>query len=130
MCTVDMLRINLVENRRSLESRVLDLLRTKGAFFASNLVCAFLRWDVVPLLNDLHGRGLVTFHVVPPFWDEPFVVLTGCPAEWPRANRAIIGMRGSIGRVRFSRRGRKHERARELHGSRRHARKGTGATSG
>lgn len=100
-----MYRVNLFENRRPLESRVLDLLATKGAFYASNLVCAFLRWDVVPLLNDLRARGRVTFHVVPPFWGEPFVVLAGHPAEWPRVNRRIMGVRGTIGQVRFERRG-------------------------
>lgn len=92
---------NLFENRRPLESRVLDLIATKGEFYASNLVCAFLRWDIVPLLNKLRAQGRVTFHVVPPFWGEPLVVLAGHPQEWPRVNLVLIGVHGTIGQVRF-----------------------------
>lgn len=101
-----MYHVNLANNRRSLESRVLDLLATKGAFYASNLVCAFLRWDVVPILNKLRAQGRVTFHVAPPFWGDPFVALAGHPQEWPRVNRVIIGVRGTIGQVRFHSAGR------------------------
>lgn len=119
-----MYRINLFVNRRSLESRVLDLLREKQGMFASNCVCAFLRWDVVRVLNRLHESGAVRFYAAMAspasriWWRTPLVVLADVPPDpiWRRVNRRVEGIDGTIGQVRFARGMRNRRATKERHG--------------
>ena len=122
-----MLRLNLTQNRRSLLSRVRDLIRERGGMFATNCVGTFLRWDVVRCLNELHDAGEVRFYAV--FvcrarrirWDTPLVVPTDVQPdpEWARVTRPVEGVRGTIGLVRIAWGGRDRRTTRERHGRRR-----------